>query len=60
MNAFNKKEIAENPFLESCDIYRKLIYNWDWMQWSFITHDGKIVCNDCRNDLLKELITGYN
>lgn len=49
MNAFNRHEIDHDPdgLLESCDFCNRLIHNWDWMGWSFITFDGKVVCNDC-------------
>lgn len=57
MNAFNRKELEspDGSLLESCDRCNKLIHNWDWFGWSFLTFDGKIVCNDCRTDLAKGL-----
>jgi hypothetical protein len=38
---------------ESCDRCNALIFNWDWMGMAFLTFDGKIVCNNCRTELLK-------
>lgn len=57
MNAFNRHELTQpgGELLESCDRCNRLIHNWDWFQWSFLTFDGKIVCNDCRTDLAKGL-----
>jgi hypothetical protein len=55
MNAFNKAELesTDGRLLESCDRCGGLIHNWDWMGWSFLTFDGKIICNNCRTELLK-------
>jgi hypothetical protein len=58
MNAWTKQQLEEDPdgMLEVCDNCNGLIHNWDWLGWSFVTLDGKIVCNDCRGELLKKSI----
>lgn len=58
MNAFNQIELDNDPdgMLEACDNCNRLIHNWQWMGWSFVTVDGKIVCNDCRGELLKKAV----
>lgn len=38
---------------ESCDRCNALITNWGWMGMAFLTFDGKVICNNCRGDLLK-------
>jgi hypothetical protein len=43
-----------DPMAEVCDDCRTLIRNHHWMGWSFVTFDGKIVCNNCRTDRLKK------
>jgi hypothetical protein len=55
MNAFNAKllESDESGLLESCDDCGRIIRNWRWMGWAFLTFDGKVVCNDCRTERLK-------
>lgn len=41
---------------ESCDRCNALIINWNWMGQAFLTLEGKIVCNNCRGELLKETV----
>lgn len=55
MNEWNRMQMALDPsgLTESCDRCNCLITNWSWMAMSFVTLDGKIVCNDCRGELLK-------
>ena len=58
MNAWNQQQMDEDPsgLTESCDRCNSLITNWEWLQMSFVTFDGRIVCNFCRGELLKEEI----
>jgi hypothetical protein len=55
VNEWNRMQMALDPsgLTESCDRCNALITNWDHIQWSFLTFDGKIVCNECRTELLK-------
>ncbi len=42
-----------DPLSEVCDDCHTVIRNWKWMQWSFVTYDGRVVCNQCRTERLK-------
>jgi hypothetical protein len=59
MNEWNRLQMALDPLglTESCDRCNALIINCDWMEMSFLTFDGQIVCNNCRGELLKERLT---
>lgn len=49
MNAFNKQELEQDTdgLLESCDFCNALIINWEILNNSTITFDGKIKCKRC-------------
>jgi hypothetical protein len=53
VNAFLEKELREHPTNEKCDVCNGLIVGWDWPN-SFLLFDGRIACNNCRTDLLKQ------
>ncbi len=55
MNEFNRLQMALDPsgLTESCDVCNAVIVNWRYLQMSFLTWDGRIVCNNCRTELLK-------
>ena len=42
-----------NGLTELCDRCESLIDNRRWMGMSFLTFDGKVICNNCRTELLK-------
>lgn len=58
MNEWNRLQMEDDPsgLMESCERCGSLIINWDWMQMAFLTFEGKIVCNNCRGEILKEKI----
>lgn len=43
-----------DPLTEVCDVCGTLIRNFKWMLWSFVTEDGRIVCNNCRPKKVEE------
>lgn len=43
-----------DPLTEVCEDCGKLIRNWTFERFSFLTYDGKIVCNGCRTERLKK------
>ena len=55
MNEWNKMQMALDPsgLTESCDKCNALITNFWWMGMSFLTFDGKIICNNCRTEAVK-------
>lgn len=55
MNEWNKMQLTldDSGLIESCDFCNALITNWIWLGMSFLTFDGKIMCNDCRTKSLK-------
>lgn len=51
MNSFNKKEIEEDEsgLLESCDRCNAIIQNWDRLEMSCLSNNGKdILCKSCK------------
>ena len=51
MNKWNKNQIIDEPLIESCDHCNKLIFNWNTLGNSFVTVNGKIVCENCKKDI---------
>jgi len=49
-----------NGLTELCDRCESLIDNRRWMGMSFLTFDGKVICNNCRTELLKLTISENN
>ena len=62
MNEFNRLQMALDPngLTESCDLCGAVIVNWNYLQMSFLTWDGKIVCNNCRTEMAKVLTIADN